>query len=804
LEETTAVSRGFDAARRPAPKARHSTAVPPGRTKAETLAALRGRLATAVVPDLLYFTVSEWRSDCSGILSGILAKFAGRAVAVRSSSFSEDGKESSLAGHFRSCLAVKCEASQLARAIDAVSSSMRDDPGGQIVVQEFVGDVRASGVVFTRHPGTGAPYYILEYDDETGATDIVTSGRRSCKREIIAQVALGHLTLSETAEKVVALTRELEDLLAQQPLDIEFAITRAGLPVLLQVRRLLACPSKRISVLRHSILLERLASQIAEFSKPAQGVAGSRTVLGQMPDWNPAELLGPHPRPLAVSLFQALIGQSTWRVARAGMGYREVVAQPLIRLLAGRPFVDVRNSFNSLLPAGVSLLTEELLADAWMSRLCSHPHLHDKVEFEIAQTVCDFCFEANHRSWYPGLLGPGAYQEYRRRLIDLTRRNVRLDGSLARSLRRVLTLERRAQEAARVHTISLGRLRLLLRQCHDLGSLPFAVTARHAFIAEALLRSLVGRGAWEPARLSAFRNTLHSLAREVVKALAEVRAGRLSVDRFNCRFGHLRPSSFDIRSCRYDRSPELFEGDPQAGVLLEHTSEEFALSSSERRSIDQLSREAGLALDADELLEYCRAAIQGREYAKFVFSRNLSDALELIARRGEKSGFSRDDLSFLPLESLTGGTNRQQVEQVDQRRREYRDDETVRLPQLIIGSQDVYRIVEGDTVPNFVTTLRTEGSPACVAPGDTISPPALQGKIVLIESADPGFDWIFSERIEGLITKYGGSNSHMAIRCAEMSLPAAIGVGEHLFEALALSPRIELSCGEGTVRGVYV
>jgi len=58
------------------------------------------------------------------------------------------------------------------------------------------------------------------------------------------------------------------------------------------------------------------------------------------------------------------------------------------------------------------------------------------------------------------------------------------------------------------------------------------------------------------------------------------------------------------------------------------------------------------------------------------------------------------------------------------------------------------------------------------------------------------------ERIEGLITKFGGSNSHMAIRCAEMSVPAAIGVGELLFETLAYSPRIELSCGEGSVRGI--
>ena len=52
---------------------------------------------------------------------------------------------------------------------------------------------------------------------------------------------------------------------------------------------------------------------------------------------------------------------------------------------------------------------------------------------------------------------------------------------------------------------------------------------------------------------------------------------------------------------------------------------------------------------------------------------------------------------------------------------------------------------------------------------------------VLLENADPGFDWIFTKNPAGLITKYGGVASHMSIRCAEIGLPAAIGCGESLF-----------------------
>ena len=59
-----------------------------------------------------------------------------------------------------------------------------------------------------------------------------------------------------------------------------------------------------------------------------------------------------------------------------------------------------------------------------------------------------------------------------------------------------------------------------------------------------------------------------------------------------------------------------------------------------------------------------------------------------------------------------------------------------------------------------------------------------RNKIVLIENADPGFDWLFNFNIKGLITKFGGANSHMSIRCNELKIPAAIGVGEKIFEDL--------------------
>ena len=72
--------------------------------------------------------------------------------------------------------------------------------------------------------------------------------------------------------------------------------------------------------------------------------------------------------------------------------------------------------------------------------------------------------------------------------------------------------------------------------------------------------------------------------------------------------------------------------------------------------------------------------------------------------------------------------------------------------------------------------------------------PNIDSKIVVIENADPGFDWIFTKNPKGLITKYGGIASHMAIRCGEIDMPAVIGCGEILFEKLKIAKRISIDC----------
>ena len=70
----------------------------------------------------------------------------------------------------------------------------------------------------------------------------------------------------------------------------------------------------------------------------------------------------------------------------------------------------------------------------------------------------------------------------------------------------------------------------------------------------------------------------------------------------------------------------------------------------------------------------------------------------------------------------------------------------------------------------------------------------LRGKIVFIRSADPGYDYLFSKEIGGLVTQFGGANSHMAIRCAELGIPAVIGAGEKNYLIWSQYKKVTMDC----------
>lgn len=127
---------------------------------------------------------------------------------------------------------------------------------------------------------------------------------------------------------------------------------------------------------------------------------------------------------------------------------------------------------------------------------------------------------------------------------------------------------------------------------------------------------------------------------------------------------------------------------------------------------------------------------------------------------------------------------------IEQGKKEREMTEAITLPPFISCAKDIMSFYYPDSEPNFITSGKVSAEVRILE--EKIETEELTGKILLIPSADPGYDWIFSHGIKGFITMYGGANSHMAIRAGELGIPAAVGVGTKAFEQYKSAKILEL------------
>jgi glutamine kinase len=208
----------------------------------------------------------------------------------------------------------------------------------------------------------------------------------------------------------------------------------------------------------------------------------------------------------------------------------------------------------------------------------------------------------------------------------------------------------------------------------------------------------------------------------------------------------------------------------------------------------------GLNISAENLFIFIKESIVGREYAKFIFTKTVNEILKLIKNYGRQIRLSPDDMAFIEIGSLMKlystvamfDQEKQLKNEILQNRERYEFYQHIKLPYLICEPEDIYCFHSNDLEPNYITDKKNAGTTMIIKPN--IDKKEIRGKIVFIENADPGFDWIFSQNIKGLITAYGGANSHMAIRAAELQIPAIIGCGPTLFENWSRAQKIEIDC----------
>lgn len=692
-------------------------------------------------------------------------------------------------------------------AIEGVLSSYRRDnllgESEQVLIQRQTEDVTAGGVIFTRDLQRNRPYYLVNYEDN-GSTDAVTSG--SGGKSLWISRDTETRTLAEPWRSLIEAIREIERILDGMILDIEFAITGTGEVVIFQVRPLAANYRYAKEFDDEAFYAHKQRVKAAIRSQNA-GMDQEAMIFSDMAFWNPSEMIGVHPHELDYSLYREIITRRAWNEGLVPMGYRRVDRELMVRF-SGKPYISVDYAFESLIPA---VLPDELsrkLVHFYRRKLTEDLTAHDKIEFEIVYS----CYDFSTADRLDRLTDEGFYieecQSLRRALRDLTLRGLRTySETLARDEN---ALERLAHSRRQIErklccqeentTALLRYFTVLIGGIKQNGTPQFARQARYAFIARSLCNSLVERGYVTRREMDNFMGSMETVSTGFARDLDRYLDGTLPREEFCERYGHLRSGTYDIRAPRYDQlnfqprrnrqKPEPVK--PAAGLPSE--------------ALERALTEAGFdGVTPEELTKFIRSSIEQRERFKFEFTRSLSLALEVLRIAGRNLGIEAAELSFLQMADILAaeyygsGTELAAFwRALIRRRQELRENDALLvLPDVLTGAEDVDVVCMQEARPNFITEKAVTGT--VVVPGQ-IGSGELAGKIVLLEKADPGYDWIFSQNIAGLITCYGGAASHMAIRCAEFGIPAAIGCGKKIYAYAGGLETVLLDAGHGKIK----
>lgn len=756
-------------------------------TKAGTLALLQTRLHSARIAPQVSFTVAEWHQDRNNCLARVKSSLHGSPWIVRSSCCLEDELHNSNAGAFLTLQDISPEKLECAveQVIDSYETAHASD---EVLIQPMLQNVIRSGVAFSHDPNTCAPYRIVNWSEGSNTT-LVTSGQGGRTWQ---GAALSKIPPPVELSGIMDLVVELLALFGGHPLNCEFAVTKElahELVWLLQVRPLVLqqVPQSEFDQAR---LLQCIQNAVVRGTREHPFLIGGKTVYGVMPDWNPAEIVGIRPKPLALSLYRDLVTDSIWAYQRHNYGYRNLRSFPLMPHFLGLPYIDVRLSFNSFIPADLDEGLAGRLVDHYIDRLLAEPALHDKVEFEIVFS----CYTLDLPQQLARLESAGFSANECGLLSDSLRKLTNRvmdphDGLWRADAAKLNILNSRRETLLASSTDTLERVYWLLEDAKRYGTLPFAGLARAGFMAAQMLRSLVAAGVFPQTDYDAFLASVSTVSGQMAR-------DRATLDRtsFLARYGHLRPGTYDILSSRYDEAPDLYfdwRTRPAAPAPLQP----FALTLSQMRELNRLLETHGLHPDPVGLLNFLEAGIKQRELAKFHFSRNLSDTLSLLSDWGSQHGFSKEDLAFADIgafkEAHVAATDARDLvaRSIEQGRDRYAQTLALSLPPLIAKADDIWAFEWPESSPNYITQKQVTARVVRCEAGKHLA-----GAIVCIPNADPGFDWLFAHPIAGLVTAWGGANSHMAIRAGELGLPAVIGAGESLYRRWANARRLHVDC----------
>jgi len=758
--------------------------------KAYNLVILKNNLKKKIViPKFIFFSVKQFNFNKQSILKKIKIEFKNMNLIFRSSAQNEDGKVLSNAGMYESLIVKKNlhEKEILSKLKEYIKQFKRLND--RVIVQEFISRVNYSGVIFTGEHTLNAPYYIINYD-KSGKTHLITSGNKN--KTLSTEIIFKYAKYSGKFKELINKCKMIEKILKNNRLDIEFAIKKNKL-FIFQIRYLPLGINKNKNFIinedKFKIALNNIKKKINNLKKLNFTLYGKETIFSNMADWNPAEMLGDKPNILSVSLYKELITDKIWSEQRKLYGYKDVSPNPLLFDFAGMPYIDLRTDINSLLPKNLNSKTSVLVVNNLINKLKNNPALHDKIEFELIETC--YSLLSKKRLSY---LKKNYKNHYLSNLRSITKNII---------TKKVYILEKKKIDKFIIILTKLKNkkghplknLFFLVDITKKFGTLPFAGLARCAFISQRILVDLKQMKLIDDYELQKFYSSINTITSHINNDLNDLFSKKIKKNIFLDKYSHLRPSTYDINSKNYNEGFNIYF---KKGKFNKQKHIKFFKFKNQRKIDKILLKEIGV--NSKKFLHFAKNSIKLREYSKFQFSKGINKIFEELINLGKLLKIKRKDLAHIDIKNLINFYNKLETvklqssikDEIKKNKISYDHLLSIKLPDVIINSKNIDSFKKINNIGNFITEKKIIAN-TIEFKNQNIS--KLKNKIVIIKSADPGYDFLFNYDIKGLITHFGGSNSHMAIRCLELNIPAAIGVGEQLFLKLTKSDcKIELNC----------
>ena len=481
-------------------------------------------------------------------------------------------------------------------------------------------------------------------------------------------------------------------------------------------------------------------------------------------------------------------------------GYKNVFPNPLLFSFAGSPYIDLRTDIASFLPQSLNKKDTSYIINKYLNIIKKKPELHDKIEFELVETCFSFLSNDRLKKLFP----VNIVKRYLKSLSILTTKIIKEDNMLT-EINKVSILKKQLNLISQSNLSDIQKIFYIIKLTKNLGTLPFSGLARCAFISQRILLDLKELNLISNYEFNKFFNSINSITNEFSKDFLKLKKKKISKKTFMSKYGHLRPSTYDINSLNYSEGFKIYFSNKKNNNSL-GVSKYIFKNFKKKDKINKLLIKY-LKIDFNSFIKFATDSVYLREKSKLDFSRGINLIFENLISLGKRLKISRKDLSYIDLKTLLNAYSAVEIinlkkllkNEISKNKFEFNIMKMIKMPDFIISDNDVYSFYNNISKANFITLNSIVGDVVELKKQD---PKKLKGKILLIKNADPGFDYIFNFEIKGLITQYGGANSHMAIRCLELNIPAAIGVGKFQYDKIKNTKKILLNCSKKRIETI--